>query len=98
MVLWQRVAQHARDVREWRNGVQLTGNILSSFTWNHLELKVWVFMKLMSDYGVLVKAFETTSSLYVTPNDSSSMQDLLMQEHKQKYIRPVFVVEGTLGT
>ena len=43
-------------------------------------------------------AFETTSSLYVTPNDSSSMQDLLMREHKQKYIRPVFVVEGTLGT
>ena len=57
MVLWQRVAQHARDVREWRNGVQLTGIILSSFTWNHSEFKVWVFMKLMSDYGVLVKAY-----------------------------------------
>ena len=22
VVLWRRVAQHARDVREWRNGVQ----------------------------------------------------------------------------
>ena len=29
-------------------------------------------------------AFETTSLLYVTPNDSTSMQELLMQEHKQK--------------
>ena len=29
-------------------------------------------------------AFETTSLLYVTPADSSSMQELLMQEHKQK--------------
>ena len=29
-------------------------------------------------------AFETTSLLYVTPTDSSSMQELLMQEHKQK--------------
>ena len=29
-------------------------------------------------------AFETTSLLYVTPTDSSSMQGLLMQEHKQK--------------
>ena len=28
--------------------------------------------------------FETTSLLYVTPTDSSSMQELLMQEHKQK--------------
>ena len=29
-------------------------------------------------------AFETPSLLYVTPTDSSSMQELLMQEHKQK--------------
>ena len=29
-------------------------------------------------------AFETTSLLYVTPTDSSSVQELLMQEHKQK--------------
>ena len=29
-------------------------------------------------------AFETTSRLYVTRNDSTSMQELLMQEHKQK--------------
>ena len=29
-------------------------------------------------------AFETTSLLYDTPTDSSSMQELLMQEHKQK--------------
>ena len=29
-------------------------------------------------------AFETTGLLYVTPTDSSSMQELLMQEHKQK--------------
>ena len=29
-------------------------------------------------------AFETTSLLYVTPIDSTSMQELLMQEHKQK--------------
>ena len=29
-------------------------------------------------------AFETTSLLYVTPNDYTSMQELLMQEHKQK--------------
>ena len=29
-------------------------------------------------------AFETTSLLYVTPADSTSMQELLMQEHKQK--------------
>ena len=29
-------------------------------------------------------AFETTSLLYVTQTDSSSMQELLMQEHKQK--------------
>ena len=29
-------------------------------------------------------AFETTSLLYVTPTDSSSMQELLMQGHKQK--------------
>ena len=43
-------------------------------------------------------AFETTSLLYVTPTDSPSMQELLMQEHKQNYIRPVLVVEGTLGT
>ena len=43
-------------------------------------------------------AFETTSLLYVTQTDSSSMQELLMQEHKQKYIRPVIVVEGTLAT
>ena len=43
-------------------------------------------------------AFETTSLLYVTPTDSSSMQELLMQENKEKYIRPVLVVEGTLGT
>ena len=28
-------------------------------------------------------AFETTSLLYVTPTDSSSMQELLMQEHKK---------------
>ena len=28
--------------------------------------------------------FETTSFLYVTPTDSTSMQELLMQEHKQK--------------
>ena len=42
-------------------------------------------------------AFETTSLLYVTPTDSTSMQELLIQGHKQKYIRPVLVVEGTLG-
>ena len=29
-------------------------------------------------------AFEATSLLYVTPTDSASMQELLMQEHKQK--------------
>ena len=29
-------------------------------------------------------AFETTSLLYVTPTDCTSMQELLMQEHKQK--------------
>ena len=29
-------------------------------------------------------AFETTSMLYVTPTDCTSMQELLMQEHKQK--------------
>ena len=29
-------------------------------------------------------AFETTSLLYVTPTDSTSMQELLMQEHRQK--------------
>ena len=29
-------------------------------------------------------AFETTSLLYVTPTDSTSMQEWLMQEHKQK--------------
>ena len=29
-------------------------------------------------------AFETTSFLYVNPIDSTSMQELLMQEHKQK--------------
>ena len=29
-------------------------------------------------------AFETTSLLYVTPTDYTSMQELLMQEHKQK--------------
>ena len=29
-------------------------------------------------------AFETTSLLYVTATDSSSMQELLMQDHKQK--------------
>ena len=29
-------------------------------------------------------AFETTSLLYVTPTNSTSMQELLMQEHKQK--------------
>ena len=28
--------------------------------------------------------FETTSLLYVTPTDSTSMQELLLQEHKQK--------------
>ena len=42
-------------------------------------------------------AFETTSLLYVTPTDSSSMQELLMQEHKQKLYKTCFVVEGTLG-
>ena len=41
--------------------------------------------------------FETTSLLYFTPTDSTSMQELLLQEHKQKYLRPVLVVEGTLG-
>ena len=35
-------------------------------------------------------AFETTSLLYVTPNDSSSMQELLMQEHKQKIYKTCF--------
>ena len=29
-------------------------------------------------------AFETTSLLYVTPTDCTAMQELLMQEHKQK--------------
>ena len=29
-------------------------------------------------------AFETTSLLYVTPTDSTSMQELLLQERKQK--------------
>ena len=33
-------------------------------------------------YGPCVQ--QTTSLLYVTPTDSSSMQELLMQEHKQK--------------
>ena len=42
-------------------------------------------------------AFEATSLLYVTPTNSISMQELLLQKHKQKYIRPVLVVEGTLG-
>ena len=41
--------------------------------------------------------FETTSLLYGTPTDCTSMQELLMQEHKQKCITPVLVVEGTLG-
>ena len=41
--------------------------------------------------------FETTSLLYFTPTDSTSMQELLLQEHKQKYLRPVLFVEGTLG-
>ena len=35
-------------------------------------------------------AFETTSLLYVTPTDSSSMQELLMQEHKQKLYKTCF--------
>ena len=35
-------------------------------------------------------AFENTSLLYVTPNDSSSMQELLMQEHKQKIYKTCF--------
>ena len=42
-------------------------------------------------------AFEATSLPYVTPTNSTSMQELLLQEHKQKYIRPVLVVEGTIG-
>ena len=57
MVLWRRVAQHARDVREWCNGVQQTNNIVSSFTWNHSEFKVWVVMKWVPDHGVLVKEY-----------------------------------------
>ena len=44
-------------------------------------------------------AFETTSLLYVTPTDSTSIQELLMQEHKQKMYKtwPVLVVEETLS-
>ena len=34
-------------------------------------------------------AFETTSPLYVTPTE------LLMQEHKQTFLRPVLVLDGT---
>ena len=33
---------------------------------------------------VKFSAFKTTSLLYVTPADCTSMQELLMQEHKQK--------------
>ena len=57
MVLWRRVAQHPRNEREWRNGVQQTDNIVSSFTWNHSEFKVWVTMKLVPYHGVLVKEY-----------------------------------------
>ena len=41
-------------------------------------------------------AFETTSLLYVTPNDSSSMQELLMQEHKQKLYKTCSCGRDTL--
>ena len=42
-------------------------------------------------------AFETVSLFYVTPTDSTSMQELLMQEHKQKLYKTFLVVEGTRG-
>ena len=54
MVLWRRVAQHARDVKEWRNGVQSKDNIVSSFTWNY-TFKACVVMKLVPYHGVLAK-------------------------------------------
>ena len=42
-------------------------------------------------------AFEATCLLYITPTDCTFMQKLVMEEHKQKGIRPVLLVEGTLG-
>ena len=42
-------------------------------------------------------AFETNSLLYVTPTDSTSMQELLLRSINKNYIRPVLVMEGTLG-
>ena len=55
MVLWRRVAQHARDIREWRNAVQPIDNIVFSFTWDHTEFKVWVLKKLVHYDGVVIK-------------------------------------------
>ena len=37
-------------------------------------------------------AFETTSLLYVTPTDFTSIQELLMQEHKQKLYKTCFML------
>ena len=35
-------------------------------------------------------SFETISLLYVTPTDSTSMQELLLQEHKQKLFKTCY--------
>ena len=42
-------------------------------------------------------AFETTSLLYVTPTDPSSMQELLMQGHKQKLYNLFLLWKGHLA-
>ena len=34
-----------------------------------------------------IPTFETTSLLFVTPTDSTSTQELLLQEHKQKIFK-----------
>ena len=58
--------------------------------WDHGQT-VWspIFIRFRNIYHLWhmhneTTAFETTSLLYVTPTNSTSMQELLMQEHKQK--------------
>ena len=60
-------------------------NISSKGSFSELQFPFVLEKYIICDIcTVKSPAFETTSLLYVTPTDCTSMQELLMQEHKQK--------------
>ena len=62
----------------------INDNISSKASFSELLFSLVLEKYICDTCTVKSPAFETTSLLYVTPTDCIAMQEILMQEHKQK--------------